>query len=50
MAMGNPSAVALQKQRIMTNFNAITKGYDRLGFTQRCAKHLLELANLQQEK
>jgi ubiquinone/menaquinone biosynthesis C-methylase UbiE len=35
-----------QKRRVMDNFNAMAANYDSLEFTQRVAKHLLELANL----
>jgi ubiquinone/menaquinone biosynthesis C-methylase UbiE len=35
-----------QKRRVMENFNAMAANYDSLGFTQRCAKRLLELADL----
>jgi ubiquinone/menaquinone biosynthesis C-methylase UbiE len=35
-----------QKRRVLANFNAMAGNYDSLGFTQRCAKRLLELSNL----
>lgn len=35
-----------QKRRVLDNFNAMAANYDSLEFTQRCAKRLLELANL----
>ncbi len=44
--MANPPSPDEQKRRVMDNFNAMAVNYDSLGFTQRCAKRLLELANL----
>jgi ubiquinone/menaquinone biosynthesis C-methylase UbiE len=44
--MADPPTPAEQKRRVMANFNAMAANYDSLGFTQRCAQRLLELANL----
>lgn len=45
--MANPPTPDEQKRRVTDNFNAMAANYDSLGFTQRCAKRLLELAGLQ---
>jgi ubiquinone/menaquinone biosynthesis C-methylase UbiE len=44
--MTTPPTHDEQKRRVLANFNAMAANYDSLGFTQRCAKRLLELANL----
>ncbi len=44
--MTNPPSPDEQKRRVMDNFNAMAANYDSLEFTQRVAKHLLELADL----
>jgi ubiquinone/menaquinone biosynthesis C-methylase UbiE len=45
--MANPPTPDEQKQRVTETFNTMAANYDSLGFTQRCAKRLLELANLE---
>jgi ubiquinone/menaquinone biosynthesis C-methylase UbiE len=44
--MSTPPTPDEQKRRVLANFNAMAADYDSLGFTQRCAKRLLELADL----
>jgi SAM-dependent methyltransferase len=48
--MVTPPTTDEQKRRILANFNAMAANYDSLGFTQRCAKRLLELANLKESE